>query len=88
MNARQHKGAWLALQLEQDCAEALAVLARLKLYALPPVARTITESCAASLIRWENCELMDEFHDPMSILHVLRDIERELIAIGGPAGLR
>jgi hypothetical protein len=45
-------------------------------------AREIAQRCADRLIRWENGEPVDEADDPVSVLAVLRDIERELHALG------
>jgi hypothetical protein len=88
---REHKPLLLAcLRAKQQCAvtdDALALLRRLKCYTVPagrmPVAREIAERCAARLVLWEDGEPIGETDDPTSILEVLRDIERELIEIGG-----
>ena len=43
----------------------------------------IAKRLAARLVLWEDGEPISEADDPASILAILRDIERELIAIGG-----
>jgi hypothetical protein len=67
--------------------EALSLLRRLKCYTPPagrvPAAREIAERCAARFVLWENGERVSEADEVASILAVLRDIERELAAIGG-----
>jgi hypothetical protein len=70
---------------------ALELLGRLKIYTLPagriPAARVIAERCAARLLRRECGEPEFESEDPTCILAVLRDIEAELIALGGAPDL-
>jgi TubC N-terminal docking domain len=88
---RQHKPALLAhFHAKQQCAladEALALLRRLKCFALPagrmPAASEIAERCTARLALWDHGEPVSEADDAVSILAILRDIERELTAIGG-----
>ena len=89
---RQHKAALLGhlVSEEQERAtidEALALLNRLKTFTLPagrmPAAHMIAERCAARLVHWENGQSVFEVGDPAGILAVLRDIEGELIALGG-----
>jgi hypothetical protein len=71
--------------------EALHLLNRLKIFTLPtgrmPAAREIAERCAARLLRSEDGELMLKSANPSDILEVLRDIESELIALGGAPDL-
>jgi hypothetical protein len=66
--------------------EALAVLARLKTLALPagrmPAAREIAQRCTERLLRRDNGEPVAEADDTAAILSALREIERELIALG------
>jgi hypothetical protein len=88
---RQHKpGLLVCLRIKQQSAladEGLALLWRLKCFTLPagrmPAAREIAERCVARLVLWEDGEPISVADDAASILAVLRDIERELIAIGG-----
>jgi hypothetical protein len=73
---------------EHARAEALAVLTRLKTYALPagrmPAAHEVAQRLTSALGRFEsNGELADDSDDPTAILDVLRAIERELITLGG-----
>jgi hypothetical protein len=67
--------------------EALALLRRLKTYTLPtgriPAACEIAERFAARLVRWEHGRPVFESDDPGRILGLLREIEGELIALGG-----
>jgi TubC N-terminal docking domain len=67
--------------------EALTVLRRLKCYTLPSgrmaAAQEIADRCAFELLLWDNGEPLGEADDPASVLNVLRNIERELVAIGG-----
>jgi hypothetical protein len=82
--ASEHKAELIeALQ----ASEALLLLDRLKTFSLPngrlSAAREIAQRCGARLVRWEHGEPADEADDPSSILAVLRDIERELVALGG-----
>jgi hypothetical protein len=81
---RRHKAALLIYLLAD---EVLSILRRLKSYTLPagriPAAREIADRCAARLVQWEDGEPIRAADDPASILAVLRDIERELIEIGG-----
>jgi hypothetical protein len=86
----RHKPALLVcFRVKRQCAlteEALALLQRLKCYTVPagrmPAAREIAERCASWLVRRDDGEPVSEADDAASILAVLRDIERELIAIG------
>jgi hypothetical protein len=68
-------------------AEALVVLNRLKAFTLPagriPAARKIADTCAARLLLWEGGEPIDVAEEPLSILAVLREIERALTVLGG-----
>ncbi len=77
---RAHKPELLGhLRAEQDRAEALALLNRLKTYTLPagrmPAARTIVERLKPLLAAPEI--------DPAQALTALQQIERELVALGG-----
>jgi hypothetical protein len=47
-------------------------------------AREIAERYRAGLVRWENGEPFENTADePAAVLAVLKDIERELVALGG-----
>lgn len=77
---RAHKPELLAhFRAEQDRAEALALLNRLKTYTLPagrmPAARAIVERLKPLLAAPEI--------DPAQALTTLQQIERELVALGG-----
>lgn len=70
----------------ETAGEALVLLQRLKTFTLPggrmPAAREIARRCAFRLQPRENGKPTGEANDPVRILAVLREIERELIALG------
>ncbi len=83
-----HKGELLTLLCaQQDRAETLALLKRLKTFTLPagrmPAARMIAERCSARLVESHYGEPVDEADNPASVLAMLQQIEHELIALGG-----
>jgi hypothetical protein len=84
---RQNKPALVAcLSIKQEPAsadEALALLQRLKCYTVPSGRVDAAREIVARLGRWKNGKALDEADDPASIVAVLRNIERELIKLGG-----
>lgn len=82
---RRHKTALLAhLSAEDARAEALAVLQRLKAFTLPTgrmaAARLVAQRLASTL---SDSKPGENSEDPIAILHSVRALEGELVALGG-----